>query len=63
MKARIVSKNAIRSEGDDHYRTEDNYPIIIGKMGLTDINNPITSGAALLMLEVYLFHKDFKYEN
>ncbi len=61
MKARIVNKNAIRSEGDDRYRTDDVYPIVIGQIGLVDVNNPITSGAAFLMLEIHLFYKDFKH--
>jgi hypothetical protein len=58
MKTRIVNKNAIREEGDGHAWTDDN-PIIIGQIG-TGAYFPITSGAAFLMLEVYLFYKDFE---
>ncbi len=62
MKTRIVNKNALRIEGTDFidHGLTDYTPIIIGKIGLTDINNPLTSGSALLMLGVYLFYKDFE---
>ncbi len=61
MKTRIVNKNAIRMEGEDYYKTDDDHPIIIGQIGLTGINDPIMSGSTFLMLEVCLFHKDFKH--
>lgn len=64
MKTRIVTKNALRIEGLDLMEgVNDRKPIIIGKIGLTDVNNPITSGSAFLMLEVYLFYKDFNHAN
>jgi hypothetical protein len=58
MKTRIVNKNALREEGDDHAWTDD-HPIVIGKIG-TGAYFPITSGSAFITLEVYLFYKDFK---
>jgi hypothetical protein len=61
MKTRIVNKNALKTEGLDLREGINDYkPIIIGKIGLTDTNNPITSGSAFLMIDVYLFYKDFK---
>jgi hypothetical protein len=65
MKARIVNKNALRMEGTDFvdHGINDYEPIIVGKIGLTDVSNPIASGSAFLMLEVYLFYKEFKNGN
>ncbi len=63
MKARIVNKNALGVEGGSQYRTDDDdyTPITVGQIGLVNVNNPITSGSALFLLEVYLFYKDFKH--
>ncbi len=63
MKARIVNKNALRIEGTDlvDHGMDDYTPIIVGKIGLTDLNNPITSGSPLFMVEVFLFYKDFEH--
>lgn len=62
MKTRIVSKNALRMEGTDFvdHGMSDYEPIIIGKIGLVDITNPVTSGSALLMFDVYLFSMNLK---
>jgi hypothetical protein len=60
MKTRIVNKNALREEGDGQCRTDDDdYPIVIGQIG-TGAYFPITSGSVFIMLEVYLFYKDFE---
>ncbi len=63
MKTRIVNKNALRVEGLDFndQGVNDYTPIVIGKIGLTDINNPLTSGSALFLLDVTLFYKDFNH--
>ena len=63
MKARIVSKNALRMEGTDLVDVgfDDYAPIVVGKIGLTDSSTTIlTSGSAFLMVDVYLFYKDFE---
>lgn len=65
MKARIINKNALRMEGTDFidHGMIDHEPICVGQIGLTDVSNPIASGSVFLMLEVYLFYKDFKNGN
>jgi hypothetical protein len=66
MKTRIVNKNALRMEGTDFidHGREDLFPIVVGKIGLTDISNiAVTSGSALLMVDIYLFYKDFGHES
>ena len=63
MKARIVSKNALRMEGTDLVDVgfDDYAPIVVGKIGLTDSSTTIlTSWSAFLMVDVYLFYKDFE---
>ncbi len=63
MKARIVTKNALKVEGLDlnDQGIDDYTPIVIGRISLTDVNNPLTSGSALFLLDVTLFYKDFKH--
>jgi hypothetical protein len=62
MKTRIVNKNALRLEGTDFiYGVEDpTPPLVVGKIGITDVSNPITSRSALLMVDIILFYKDFE---
>lgn len=62
MKTRIVNKNALRMEGTDCVDVgfDDYAPIVVGKIGITDVSQPITSGSAFFMVDVYLFYKDFE---
>jgi len=64
MKVHIVNKNALRMEGTSISDTDfaDLDQIVIGKIGLGNSYNPTMSGSAFLILDVYLYYKDFENE-
>jgi hypothetical protein len=63
MKVRIVNKNALRMEITTDQDMSDCEPICIGTIGkwcYKPDSIPTPFGFEFLMLEVYLFYKDFK---